>query len=145
MEDPDLSVRKHTAANDPAFPARREEAYTRMVEALNQALVPLGYLQKGSTWSRMSPLGKSAVHLQRSRYGWDAQIVLRFIGPDGAPPADWDGETEMTLEQLDTSDAGCGTLAFLDVLESPTLLSQAIETLVTAGLPWLDRYHQSET
>ena len=44
MEDPDLSARKHLAGSDPAFPARREEAWGRIVAALNiglAATVPL--------------------------------------------------------------------------------------------------------
>ena len=82
MSDPfdeDLAARKHTAAHDPAFPVRREEAHAAILAALTQALEPLGYALKGSTFSRTTSQGKSAVHLQRSRYGWDAQIVLRFV------------------------------------------------------------------
>jgi hypothetical protein len=141
MDDPDLSARKHLAAHDPAFPARREEAYARIVAALDAVLLPLGYALKGGTWSRSSPLGKSAVHLQRSRYGWETEILLRFVTPEGAPPADWDGETDVTLDRFGDGTAGLGRLAFLDVIESPTLLSHTIEALQLEALPWLEKYH----
>ena len=100
MSDPndeDLAARKHTAAHDPAFPARREAAYAAIIAALGQALEPLGYTLKGSTFSRATPQGKSAVHLQRSRYGWDAQIVLRFVTPEGAPRTTPTGPRTTTL------------------------------------------------
>ena len=102
MEDEDLSARKHHAAHDPAFPGRREEAHARIVAALDGALRPFGYALKGSTWSRSSPRGKSAVHLQRNRYGWDVQIVLRFVSPEGGVPdhPDWPGGEDVTLAQF---------------------------------------------
>jgi hypothetical protein len=144
MDDPDLSARKHLAGSDPAFPARREEAYARIVTALDEALGPLGYRLKGSTWSRSSERGKSAVHLQRSRYGWEAEILLRFVTPDGEPPEGWDGDAEVPLAEFGGSGGETGRLAFLDVLESPTLLSCTIEALVSEALPWLEKHHLPE-
>ena len=38
MEDPDLSARKHLAAHDPGFPARREAAWGRIVAAVDAVL-----------------------------------------------------------------------------------------------------------
>ncbi|MDX5349434.1 MAG: hypothetical protein LPJ95_01835 [Paracoccaceae bacterium] len=141
MDDEDLAARKHSAAHDPAFPQRREEAHSLIVAALDAALVPLGYVLKGSTWSRISPRGKSAVHLQRNRYGWDVQILLRFVTPDGEPPAEWD-EDEMTMERFGGGGGeDPGRLAFLDVLEKPAHLSRTIDILVDEALPWLDSLH----
>lgn len=140
MEDEDLAARKHTAAHDPAFPARREEAFARILAALDAALTPLGYALKGSTWSRISPRGKSAVHLQRNRYGWEVQILLRFVTPEGEPPPEWDGDE--TMERFGGGGGeDPGRLAFLDVLEKPAHLSRAIDILTLEALPWLDRLH----
>ena len=99
MDDPDLSARKHLAGSDPAFPARREEAWGRIVTALDGVLGPAGYALARTTWSRVTPAGKSAVHLQRDRYGWDVRIVLRFVTPSGEVPdhPDWPGGEDVTL------------------------------------------------
>jgi hypothetical protein len=144
MDDPDLSVRKHLAANDPSFPARREEAWGRIVAALDRVLGPEGYGLNGTTWSKSSPRGRSAVHLQRSRYGWDVQIVLRFVTPTGEVPdhPDWPGGEEVTLAAFfEQADQDPGTLAFVDVLERPECLSCAIEILREQTLPWFEALH----
>lgn len=147
MSDPfdeDLAARIHTAANDPAFPARREAAYETIVAALDTALVPLGYALKGSTWSRISPRGKSAVHLQRNRYGWEVQLVLRFLTPEGEPPhhPDWEEGEDMTLVRFGGGGGeDPGRLAFLDVLEKPAVLARTVDILVDEALPWLETLH----
>jgi hypothetical protein len=147
MEDPDLSARQHLAANDPAFPARREEAWGRIVAALDGVLRPAGYALNGTTWSRVTAAGKSAVHLQRSRYGWDVQIVLRFVTPDGEPPdhPDWPGGEDVTLaEFFERAARDPGTLAFIDVLEQPQCLDVAVDTVREQVLPWFEALHQDE-
>jgi hypothetical protein len=149
MSDPhdeDLAARKHTAAHDPAFPARREEAHAAILAALSKALEPEGYSLKGSTFSRTTPQGKSAVHLQRSRYGWDAQIVLRFVTPDGDPPdhPDWPEDNDLTLwDFAENLPRDPGTLAFVDVLDDPDTLAVALDLLTTRALPWLDALHDA--
>ncbi|OYX21302.1 MAG: hypothetical protein B7Z04_03540 [Rhodobacterales bacterium 32-66-9] len=144
MDDPDLSARQHLAANDPAFPARREEAWGRIVAALDGVLGPAGYGLSGTTWSRLTAAGKSAVHLQRSRYGWDVQIVLRFVTPDGEVPdhPDWPGGEDVTLaEFFERAEGDPGTLAFIDVLERPECLDLAVDTLREQVLPWFEALH----
>lgn len=144
--DDDLAARQHHAAHDPTFPARREEAFGLIVAALDRALVPLGYALKGSTWSRSSRQGKSAVHLQRNRYGWDVQIVLRFVTPEGEHPAhpDWDDGEDMTLVRFGGGGGeDPGRLAFLDVLDHPAHLARTIDILVDEALPWLEALHQT--
>jgi hypothetical protein len=144
MDDEDLAARKHQAANDPAFPARRDEAYRVIVEALDGALVPLGYALKGTTWSKISPRGKSAVHLQRNRYGWEVQIVLRFLTPEGGLPdhPDWDDAEDMTLERFGGGGGeDPGRLAFLDVLDRPACLARTVDILVDEALLWLETLH----
>jgi hypothetical protein len=144
-DDEDLSLRKHSAAHDPAFPQRREEAFGAIVRALDDGLSPLGYTLKGSTWSRSSPQGRSAVHLQRSRYGWDVQILLRFVTPEGDPPdhPDWEGEEDMTLVRFGGGGGeDPGRLAFLDVLDHPSQLARTVDILVTEALPWLEALHE---
>lgn len=143
--DDDLAARQHSAANDPAFPERREAAYGQIVAALDAALTPVGYALKGSTWTRSSSFGKSAVHLQRSRYGWEAQILLRFVTPEGEPPdhPDWDDGADMTLVRFGGgSGENPGRLGFLDVLEMPGHLTRSIDILLTEALPWLETLHQ---
>jgi hypothetical protein len=144
MDPEDLAARKYAAAHDPAFPARREQAFAAILQALQTALDPEGYALKGSTFSRTTPGGKSAVHLQRSRYGWDAQIVLRFVRPDGSVPADWPEDEDLTLWHF-AADAASdpGTLAFVDVLEEPVSLTVALDFLMTRALPWLDALHDA--
>ena len=144
MDDEDLAARKHTSANDPAFPARREEAWGRIVAALDRLLVPAGYGLSGTTWSRVTAAGKSAVHLQRNRYGWDVQIVLRFVTPDGGVPdhPDWPGGEDVTLVAFfEHVERDPGTLAFVDVLEQPECLALAVEILREQALPWFESLH----
>ena len=144
MDDEDLAARKHTAANDPAFPARREEAWGRIVAALDGLLVPAVYGLSGTTWSRVTDQGKSAVHLQRNRYGWDVQIVLRFVTPDGGVPdhPDWPGGEDVTLAAFfEQAERDPGTLAFVDVLEQPDCLAVAVEILREQALPWFESLH----
>jgi hypothetical protein len=144
MDDEDLAARQHTAANDPAFPARREEAYQIIVARLHALLSPLGYALKGSTFSLTSPQGKSAVHLQRNRYGWDVQIILRFVTPEGEAPdhPDWPGGEDITLAHFfEEAKTDPGTLAFVDVLDGPDQLAAAIEILQEQVLPWFESLH----
>lgn len=141
--DDDLAARQHSAAHDPAFPQRREAAYGQIVAALDAALSPVGYALKGSTWSRSSGFGKSAVHLQRNRYGWEAQILLRFVTPEGDPPdhPDWDGEEDVTLVRFGGGGEDPGRLAFLGVLDNPAHLARTVDILLTEALPWLEALH----
>ena len=144
MDDEDTAARKHTAAHDAAFPARREEAYGKIFAALDAAIRPLGYALKGTTWSKTSANGRSAVHLQRSRYGWDVQITLRFVTPEGEPPdhPDWDEDGELTLERWGGGGGeDPGRLAFLDALDRPADLARTIDILVEEALPWLETMH----
>ncbi len=144
MDDPDLSARKHLAANDPAFPARREEAWVRIVSALDGVLEPAGYTLAKTTWSRVTAAGKSAVHLQRNRYGWDVQIVLRFVTPSGEVPdhPDWPGGEDVTLaEFFERAENDPGTLAFVDVLDRPECLAAAVTVLREQVLPWFESLH----
>ena len=144
MDDPDLSARKHLAANDPAFPARREAAWARILSVLDEVLVPEGYALNGTTWSRITAQGKSAVHLQRSRYGWDVQIVLRFVTPEGDVPdhPDWPGGDDVTLQDFfERADHDPGTLAFVDVLDQPECLELTLQILRNQVLPWFDALH----
>lgn len=144
MDDEDLAARKHFAANDPGFPARREQAWSLVVTRLEALLLPRGYVLKGATFSMTSPQGRSAVHLQRSRYGWEVQIVLRFLTPTGEPPVhpDWPGDEDITLAHFfDRPGGDPGTLAFLDILEQPDCLTSAVQILQEQVLPWFEELH----
>ncbi|WP_135450841.1 MULTISPECIES: hypothetical protein [Tabrizicola] len=144
MQDEDLAARKHTAAHDPAFPERREAAFAAILTALGDRLSPLGYALKGTTFTRISPHGRSAVHVQRNRYGWEAQIVLRFLTPAGSPPdhPDWPEDEDLTLWHFAADHPhDPGTLAFVDVLDDPARLALALDLLTTRALPWLHTLH----
>ena len=115
-----------------------------IVTRLDALLSPLGYVLKGGTFSLASPQGKSAVHLQRSRYGWDVQIVLRFVTLEGEAPdhPDWPGDEDITLANFfEETRSDPGTLAFIDVLERPECLSAVVEILKDQVLPWFDSLH----
>lgn len=144
MDDDEVAFLRHKAANDPAFPARREEAWGQIVAALDGLLVPSGYTLSSTTWSRVTTQGKSAVHLQRNRYGWDVQIILRFVTPDGEPPIhpDWPGGEDVTLaEFFERAESDPGTLAFVDVLDRPDCLNLVVDILREQALPWFDALH----
>jgi hypothetical protein len=144
MDDPDLSARKHLAGSDPAFPAKREEAWGRIVAALDGVLAPVAYAFSGTTWRRVTDAGRSAVHLQRDRYGWDVRIVLRFVTPSGEVPdhPDWPGGEDVTLaEFFEEAASDPGTLAYVDVLERPECLELAVEILRDQVLPWFQALH----
>ncbi len=141
--DENQTARIHLASQDPAFPGKREAAYQTIVAAIDTALRPLGYALKGTTWSRSTPQGKSAVHLQRSHYGWDVRIALRFLMPDGTLPAtgDWPEDEDVRLSHFCANATDPGTIAYLDVQGHPALLNYAIELLTTKALPWLEAHH----
>lgn len=147
MDDPDLSARKHLAGSDPAFPARREEAWARIVSGLDGVLKQAGFVLTRTTWNKVTPAGKSAVHLQRDRYGWDVRIVLRFVTPAGEVPdhPDWPGGEDVTLaEFFERAEGDPGTLAFVDVLDRPECLDLALDILREQVLPWFAALHQED-
>lgn len=144
MHDDDQSARIHLASQDPAFPALREMAYQTIVAEIDRLLAPQGYALKGSTWTRTSAQGRSAVHLQRSRYGWDVQVVLRFLTPEGTVPAtgDWAEDEDLSLGRfVATGTDDPGRIAYLDVTEDPDRLARLVEVLSETALPWLDAHH----
>ena len=138
MTDDDAH-RIHIAANDPAFPAKREAAVALIGNAITAITTPVGYTRKGDIWSRSTALGKTVVHLQRNRFGWDAQINLRFLPTGGDFPDNsiWSAGDEITL-----GDFGAGTIAYLDVSEDAASLDKPMHTLRAHALPWLDAHHE---
>jgi hypothetical protein len=128
----DDSHRIHLAANDPAFPAQREAAFQVISDAITAVVAPLGYHQVGSTWRRETASGRSAINLQRSRYGFDAVITLRFLLPDGSPldHGAWVDTPEIPL------------IAFCD---DPACLDMPIAVLRDHALPWLDAHHSGHS
>jgi hypothetical protein len=143
----DNSHRIHLAANDPAFPAKREAAFAVIVAAVAQVVTPLGYTLRGSTFARETAAGKTAINVQRSRYGFDAVISLRFLLPDGTVPETgiWADDAEVALAQFATEGAADpGTISYLDVHEDATCLDATLEILQERALPWLDAHHNGE-
>lgn len=146
---PDHSHRIHIAANDPAFPAKRDAAITLICQAITDIAAPMGYTRKGTTWSRTTARGKSAIHLQRSRYGFAADINLRFLMPDGTAPDHgiWAQDDDVSLRHFylsaESSGPENGVIIYLDVHDDPASLDLIMHILATRALPWLDAHHSA--
>ena len=146
---PDTSHRIHIAASDPAFPAKREAAVALICQAITAIAAPMGYTRKGTTWSRETKRGKSAIHLQRSRYGFTAYINLRFVTPDGNSlnSGVWAQDDDIRIQRfyLPTESIGLedGVLTYLDVSETPDCLIEPMHILASRALPWLDAHHET--
>jgi hypothetical protein len=138
--------RIHLAANDPAFPAQREAAFAVICEAMSGILVPLGYALMGTTWRRETAAGRSAINLQRSRYGFDASITLRFLLPDGVPieTGAWADGPEVPLTVFCTDERDVGQIRYLDVRDNPACLDRPMAILRDHAVPWLERHHFGE-
>ena len=147
MQTSDTSHRIHIAANDPAFPAKREAAVALICAAITDIATPMGYTCKGTTWSRTSPQGRTAINLQRSRYGFTASITLRFLLPDGTAPTHgiWAQDDDITLQNfaLAAADPSLDDIAYIDIIENPASLQHPMHILATCALPWLDAHHVS--
>ncbi|MGL4320021.1 MAG: hypothetical protein ACRCS3_04090 [Paracoccaceae bacterium] len=144
----DNSHRIHLAANDPAFPAKRDAAFAVIMDAVAQVAAPAGYALRGTTFARETGFGRTAINVQRSRYGFDAIISLRFLLPDGGAPdiGIWADGNEVILAQfvLDaTSDPG--TISYLDVHEIAGCLNLPMAVLRDHALPWLDAHHSGQS
>ncbi len=137
----------HIAANDPAFAAKREAAITLICAAISDVATPMGYTRKGTTWARATSLGKSAINLQRSRYGFTATINLRFLTSDGFSPetSDWAEDDDIRLQRFYLGHEGVGLddgeITYLDVHDNPECLAVPMHILKTRALPWLDAQH----
>ena len=145
MLPPDTSHRIHIAANDPGFPAKRETAIAAICAAITDIATPMGYTCTGTTWRRTSPQGRSAINLQRSRYGFTASLTLRFLLPDGTAPTQgiWAQDNEITLDNFVDTNVGADLAAFtyLDIIENPASLDASMHILKSRALPWLDAHH----
>lgn len=140
----DNSHRIHLAANDPAFPAKREAAFAVIVAAVARVAAPMGYTLRGSTFARETAAGKTAINVQRSRYGFDAIISLRFLLPDGSVPESgiWADDAEVALAQFAPEGAADpGTISYLDVHEDAACLDATVAILADHALPWLESHH----
>jgi hypothetical protein len=143
----DDAHRIHIAANDPDFPAKREAAVTLICAEIDAIATPMGYTRKGTTWSRSSLHGRTIINLQRSQYGWHADINLRYILPNGeaAHSGAWADGDDLHIGQFFQPDEGCGLepsrIAYLDVSEDPATLDLPLHILRTRALPWLDAHH----
>lgn len=146
----DNSARIHIASSDPAFAAQREAAIETIIAAIDDIAAPMGYICKGTTWSRQTAQGRSAINLQRSRYGWHAYINLRFLTPEGdsLQTGDWalaEGD-DVRIQQFYLPQEGdqldLNGISYLDVHDNPASLDQPMRILRTRALPWLDAHHQ---
>ena len=99
----------------------------------------LGYTCTGTIWSRTTPQGRSAINLQRSRYGFTAGIPLRFLLPNGTAPTHsiWAQDADIKLENFTTVAVGhsLANIAYLDIIENPARLDLPMHILATHALP----------
>jgi Domain of unknown function (DUF4304) len=143
----DDSARIHRASQDRAFPAKREAAVEAICAAIDGVVTPFGYARKGDTWSRNSTAGRSAVNLQRSRYGWECYVNLRFLTPDGAKPDHgvWRQDDDVRIALFYLPDEGQGpepgVIFYLDAHDDPACLDEPMQVLRDRALPWLDAHH----
>jgi hypothetical protein len=145
---PDPDARIHIAAHDPDFPRKREAAVLAICAAIDRVAAPSGYACRGTTWSRASVRGTTAVNLQRSRYGFEAYLNLRFLPADGIDLAatPWAQDDDIRIASFYLPDenvaAEPGVIFYLDVHEDPASLDQVMRILATRALPWLDAHHE---
>lgn len=143
----DNNARIHIAASDPAFPAKREAAVLLICAAITTISTPVGYTQTGTNWGRSTAAGRSVINLHRNRFGWDCQINLRFLTPEGTSPETelWQQDDEIRLQRfyLPTEDQGNETaaIAYLDIKEKSAPFDLAMQILRDRALPWLDAHH----
>ena len=118
-------------------------------QAITDIATPLGYARKGTTWSRNTARGKTAINLQRSSYGFVAYINLRFLTPDGNAPQHgvWAQDEDIRLQRFYLPDEGIGledgVLTYLDVHDDAACLDQPLHILKTRALPWLEAHHST--
>ena len=141
----DNSARNHIASSDPGFPARREAAVQIICDAISAVALPMGYAQTVTTWARHSAAGKTAINLQRSRYGFEAYINLRCLTAGGTLPdtAIWQDGDDLRLDRFYLPDEAPdnGVLTYLDVIADPGCLILPMTVLRERALPWLDGHH----
>jgi hypothetical protein len=131
----DDSARIHRASQDRAFPAKREAAVAAICAAISD------------TWSRQSAAGKSAVNLQRNRYGWECYINLRFLTVEGTLPEGdlWADDDDVRIARFygpgEERGPEPGAISYLDVHEDAGSLDEPMMVLRERALPWLDAHH----
>ncbi len=141
-ETPDPDVRVHMAAHDPAFPQKREEALAVILKVIDTLASDFGYTRTGTTWARQTERGKTALHLQRSRYGFDATLTLRFLPADGIDVSGtvWDDDDDIPLNLFDAT-GNPGLIFYVDVHNDAAVLAPLLQVLQDRALPWLDAHH----
>ncbi len=145
---PDPHARIHIAAHDPDFPRKREAAVTAILVAIDAVAGAAGYTRTGTTWARQSPRGRTAVNLQRSQYGFEAYINLRFLPADGIDLDGtlWAQDDDIRIARFypadDSRGPDAGVIYYLDIHDNPASLDEPMRILRTRALPWLDAHHQ---
>jgi mannose-6-phosphate isomerase-like protein (cupin superfamily) len=118
--------------------------------AISAIAGPMGYTQKGTTWARETAAGKTAINLQRSRYGFDAYINLRFVTPEGDLPgtAIWQDGDDIRIDRFYLPAEGqrpdLDAISYMDVHDNPACLALPMNVLRMRALPWLDAHHQRQ-
>jgi hypothetical protein len=140
----DNAVRTHIAASDPAFPAKREAAMIAILAAIEPVAAAHGFTKKAKSWAKTGPLGLVSLHVQRSRFGFEAVLNLCFQPTSGEPPGPWARDDFVPLGQFyagvsaggDRPDGADG-LVYLDIHDNAAALDAAMQVLANAALPWL--------
>jgi len=139
---PDNGVRMHLAAHDPEFPAKREQAFGTIAEAIDAVAQAHEFTKKPMSWAKTGPLGTVSIHLQRSHYGFDCTINLGFQPLDDTALGPWVQDDFVPLARFypASQDPDVGKIAYLDVFEAVDSLDQPMAALSQAALPWLTQH-----
>lgn len=137
----DNGVRMHIAANDPAFPAKREAAVKAITAAMDKVAQAHGLTKKAKSWAKSGPLGTVSMHFQRSRYGFECYINLGFQPLSEASHGPWAQDDFVRLGRFFPTDLTAsgepGALIYLDVHEDAAALTGPMQVLESRALPWL--------
>jgi hypothetical protein len=132
---PDPGVRIHLAAHDPAFPAKREAAIAALTAGIDSAALAEGFEAKPQSWAKTGPLGTVSLHIQRSRYGFDCEVNLCFAPVVGDAVGPWEEEGRIPLGWFYGDQPA--PLIYLDIVDNPATLQNALQALQIVALPWL--------
>lgn len=138
---PDNAVRMHIAASDPDFPTKREAAVNAILAAMDRVAEQHGFTKKTKSWAKVGPLGLVSLHLQRSRFGFEAYVNLGFQPLSEDLQGPWAQDPFVRLGRFypaipDTANDQ-DALIYLDVQGDSACLDPAMTILSDRALPWL--------
>ncbi|MGL4320020.1 MAG: hypothetical protein ACRCS3_04085 [Paracoccaceae bacterium] len=134
--------RIHDAALDKDFPEKRKVAVKRINDAMKSALLPVGFAQNKSMFTKDIGSKKGIVRLERSRYGFEAMITVDVEGPPPLFGAKHPGPVRlhefMRKDELPThTEGGSGWIEYSQVFQDAAAMDPHIKLLMERALPWM--------